>query len=120
MMAVLLQMAQGAWAQDAPTAEPSQTLTEIRKGSECTVYSFNYPSVSATGNPTVLSSALFVWTPAKRRETDSIESLHIFSHITITADEERLTATEGVSKEQNLLILLPSRSYSSILGGGTG
>lgn len=117
VLAGLLLMAQGAWAQDAPTAEPSQTLTEIRQGNECTVYAFNYPSVSATGMPTVLSSALFVWTPAKRQETDSIESLHIFSHITITADEERLTTTDGVSKEQNLLILLPSRSYSSILGG---
>ena len=117
MAVVLGAVGQGAWAQDAVNAEPSQTLTEIRKGSECTVYAFNYPSVSATGKPTVLSSALFVWTPASRQETDSIESLHILSHITITADYERLTTTEGLSKEQNLLMLLPSRSYSSILGG---
>jgi hypothetical protein len=119
MMAVLLQMAQGAWAQDAPTAEPSQTLTEIRKGSECTVYSFNYPSVSATGNPTVLSSALFVWTPAKRRETDSIESLHIFSHITIASDNERPSTTAtGVSEEQNLLQFLPGRTYTNYMPDG--
>ena len=59
-MAALLMMAQGAWAQDAtnsakaPAVEPSQTLTEISKVSSCTVYTFNYPSVSATGEPTVL------------------------------------------------------------------
>lgn len=48
MLATLL-LAQGAWAQ---TVEPSQTLTEITKMGSCTVYSFNYPSVSATGNST--------------------------------------------------------------------
>ena len=36
IMAVLLLMAQGVWA----TAEPSQTLTEIRKMGECTVYAY--------------------------------------------------------------------------------
>ena len=113
IMAVLLLMAQGAWA----TAEPSQTLTEIRKSGDCTVYSFNYPSVSATGQPIILSSALFAWTPADRQTTDSIESLHIFSHITITADVECLTTTSGLSKEQSLLLFLPGRSYNYPLGG---
>ena len=117
MMAALLLMVQGAWAQKVTTVEPSQTLTEIRKGGECTVYAFNYPSVSATGEKTVLSSALFAWTPADRQTTDSIESLHIFSHITITADEERLTTTSGLSKEQSLLLMLPGRQYASFMGG---
>ena len=114
VMAALLLMAQGAWAQ---TVEPSQTLTEIRKMGECTVCSFNYPSVSAMGQSIVLSSALFAWTPADRQETDSIESLHIFSHITITADEECLTTTSGNSKEQNLLLFLPGRQYNYPFGG---
>lgn len=70
-MVALLLMVEGAWAQ---TVEPSQTLTEITKMGSCTVYSFNYPSVSATGKPTVLSSALFAWTPSDRQETDSIET----------------------------------------------
>ena len=116
-MAVLLLIAQGAWAQDGVRVEPSQTLTEIRKSGECTVYAFNYPSVSATGKPMVLSSALFAWTPAERQPTDSIESLHIFSHITITSDEERLTSTSGVSKEQSLLLALPGRQYVGLMGG---
>jgi hypothetical protein len=116
IMAALLLMAQGAWAQES-TEEPSLTLTEIRKMGDCTVYAFNYPSVSATGQSTVLSSALFAWTPASRQETDSIESLHIFSHITITNDDERLTTTKELSKEQNLLLFLPGREYNYPLGG---
>lgn len=117
MMAALLLFTQGAWADDAVTVEPSQTLTEIRKSGDCTVYSFNYPSVSSTGEKTVLSSALFAWTPSDRQTTDSIESLHIFSHITITADEERLTTTNRLSKEQNMLLFLPGRQYASFMGG---
>ena len=82
--AALLVVSQVSLAQDAVSVEPSQGLTEIRQMGECTVYAFNYPSVSATGEATVLSSALFAWTPLDRQTTDSIESLHIYSHITIT------------------------------------
>ena len=69
IIVALLLVVPGAWAQDA---EPSVKLTEIANMGNCTVYSFNYPSVSATGKPTVLSSALFAWTPADRQPTDSI------------------------------------------------
>ena len=103
----------------APTVEPSLTLTEITKMGSCTVYSFNYPSVSATGKPTVLSSALFAWTPENIQETDSIESLHIFSHITIASDDERPTTTAtGVSEEQGLLQFLPGRTYTNYMPDG--
>jgi len=115
-MAALLQMTQGAWAQ---MAEPSLTLTEITKMGNCTVYSFNYPSVSATGKPTILSSALFAWTPTDRQPTDSIESLHIFSHITIASDNERPTTTAlGMSEEQGLLQFLPGRTYTNFMPDG--
>ena len=79
----------------AQTVEPSQTLTEIVKKKDCTVFTFNYPSVSAAGEETVLSSALFAWTPSDRQEAGGIESLHIYSHITVTADKERLPDYEG-------------------------
>ena len=69
------------WVATAQAIEPSQTLTKIRKEGDCTVYTFNYPTVNEAGEPTVLSSALFAWTPTSRQETDSIESLHIFCHI---------------------------------------
>lgn len=115
-MVALLLVVPGAWAQDA---EPSVKLTEIAKMGNCTVYSFNYPSVSATGKPTVLSSALFAWTPADRQPTDSIESLHIFSHITIASDNERPSTTAtGVSEEQSLLQFLPGRTYTNYMPDG--
>lgn len=115
LFALLCMVVQGAWAQN--DAEPSQTLTEIRKMGNCTVYSFNYPSVSAMGKPTVLSSALFAWTPSDRQTTDSIESLHILSHFTITSDDERPSTTKEMSKEQNLLLFLPDRQYANPMGG---
>lgn len=116
VMIALLLMTQGAWAQKA---ESSSSLTEITKMGNCTVYSFNYPSVSATGELTVLSSALFAWTPTDRQETDSIESLHIFCHITIASDNERPSSTaKGVSQEQGLLQFLPGRTYTNYMPDG--
>jgi len=103
------------WVATAQAIEPSQTLTKIRKEGDCTVYTFNYPTVNEAGEPTVLSSALFAWTPTSRQETDSIESLHIFCHITITADYERPSTNEGFSKEQSMLLFLPGRKYGNIL-----
>ena len=101
----------------AQTVEPSQTLTRLGKSDDCTVYTFNYPSVNAAGEPTTLSSALFAWTPSKRQSNDSIESLHIYCHITITADRERPSTNEAFSKEQSLLVFLPGRKYGNILTG---
>ncbi len=74
----LLVMQQEIRAQQSGGAVPSETLTQIASADNSTVYSFNYPSVNAHGEPVVLSSALFAWTPADRQETDSIESLHIY------------------------------------------
>lgn len=100
--------------------EPSQTLTEITHSDNCVVYSFNYPSVSATGEPTVLSSALVAWTPRDRQTTDSIESLHILSHITIAKDDERPSSTVyGKSTEQAMLLFMPNREYDRTTGEET-
>ena len=107
----------GCCVATAQTVEPSQTLTKIMKIGDCSVYSFNYPSVNAAGEQTTLSSALFAWTPSKRQTTDSIESLHIFCHITITADYERPSTVEGFSKERSLIQFLPDRRYGNILTG---
>lgn len=99
------------------TVQPSETLTELLKNKNCTVYSFNYPSVNAAGEATVLSSALFAWTPERRHKNDSIESLHIYCHITITFDEQRPSTTSGLSKEQILLMFFPGREYGTFLDG---
>ena len=104
------------WAAgSAQTVQPSETLTKLSKKNSCTLYSFNYPSVNAAGEPTVLSSALYVWTPLLKFKTDSIESLHIFCHITIFSDEQRPTTTSGSSREQTLLMAFPGRDYGNIL-----
>ena len=99
----------------AQTVLPSESLTELSKSNGCTAYSFNYPSVNAAGEPTVLSSALFVWTPLWKLKKDSIESVHMFCHITITADIQRPTTTVTYSKEHPLLMAFPGRDYGSIL-----
>ncbi len=95
------------WAQGA---EPSQQLTQLLMPGTSTVYYFSYPTVNSAGEPIVLSSALIAWTPDDRQQTDSIESVHIYSHATIGSDEERPTST-GFSKEQIVLQTMPRRSY---------
>jgi hypothetical protein len=112
-------MQQGIRAQQGGGALPSETLTQIASADNCTVYSFNYPSVNVQGEPIVLSSALFAWTPSDRQDTDSIESLHIYCHITITANYARPSTTERFSQEQGLLEAMPGRTYGSASSGGS-
>ena len=95
------------WAQNV---EPSEQLTQLLMRGTSTVFYYNYPSVNSAGERIVLSSALIAWTPTDRRDTDSIESVHIYSHATIGADEERPTST-GFSKEQMVLQSMPKRHY---------
>ena len=99
------------WAQ----AEPSEQLMRLHLPGTSTVYTFNYPTVNSAGDPIVLSSALIAWTPTDRQEGDSIESVHIYSHATIGADEER-PSTKGFSKEQLMLEMLPRRTYGGAFG----
>ena len=100
-----------SWAQNA---EPSERLERLLMPGTSTVYYFNYPTVNCAGERIVLSSALIAWTPTDRQETDSIETVHVYSHATIGSDEERPTST-GLSKEQIMLQTLPRRSYESYL-----
>lgn len=97
--------------QRAQGAEPSESLTRLLEPGTSTVYYFNYPTVNASGERIVLSSALVAWTPDDRQQSDSIETVHVYSHATIGADEERPTST-GFSKEQIVLQTLPRRTYA--------
>ena len=83
IITLLSSFASGAWA-----AEVSDSLKFLKILNESTTYIFNYPSKNAAGEDVVLSSALFAWTPKEPKETDAIESLHIYNHFTITSDEE--------------------------------
>lgn len=99
------------WAQQA---EPSEKLTRLFDPGSSTIYTFNYPTVNTAGERIVLSSALVAWTPDEREASDSIESIHIYSHATIGSDEERPTS-QGFSKEQIMLQTLPRRNYNELL-----
>ena len=112
MAATLLLMAQGAWSQ------ASESLTFVKKINWTSLYTFNYPSVNAQGEEVVLSSALVAWTPDDRQTDDGIESVHIFSHITITSDEERPSTTTGGSTERSAMMAISGREYGPFWGEG--
>ena len=91
-------------------AEVSENLTQVYKSSAARFYSYNYPSKNAEGEDVVLSSMLIAWSPSKPSNTDSIESLHIYSHYTITANKECPTASEN-TQDRMLFGFLVKDSY---------
>ena len=94
-----------AWA-----AEVSDSLKELNRIAQAVTYTYNYPSKNAAGEDVVLSSALVAWSPEEPKETDSIESLHIYSHFTITADHE-CPSSELNLKERALFAVLLKDDY---------
>ena len=94
----------------AQVAEVSENLTQVYKSTSARFYSFNYPSKDATGQDVVLSSMLIAWSPITSSSTDSIESLHIYSHYTITADKECLTSSKNL-QDRLLFGTLVKSSY---------
>lgn len=94
----------------AQVAEVSDSLVQIYKSSDARFYTFNYPSKSASGEDVVLSSLLIAWMPSKPATTDSIESLHIYSHYTITADKECPTSNQN-SQDRLLFSMLVKGKY---------
>ncbi len=87
LFALLCVVVQGSWAQEltpSTALEPYITTLGNRM-----VYKFNYPSTSATGDPIVLSSLLCCWAPTTPPEEDAaIESVHLYSHYTVTANSQ--------------------------------
>ena len=106
MIALLSSFASGAWA-----AEISDSLKYLKILNEATTYVFNYPSKNAAGEDIVLSSALVAWTPKEPKETDAIESLHIYSHFTITSDNECPSSNLNL-KELALFGILLKEKYA--------
>jgi len=94
--------------------KPSDSLEIVQKQGDCTTFAFNYPTHDAAGEDIILSSALMAWTPNERQDVDSIEALHIYSHITLTSDEER-PSTPDFSEEMLVLELLIGRYYDGRL-----
>ena len=98
----------------------SQRLKFERKEylSQATTYSFEYPTKSYTGEDILLSATLTAWTPATPTESDKIESVHIYNHITITADRECSTSslTQGDTQELNMLKTICLEDYGTRVG----
>lgn len=94
----------------AQVAKVSDSLSVAYKSSDLVFYTFNYPSVNVAGEEVVLSSSLVAWMPEEPNEADSIESLHIYSHFTITADNECPTSDLNL-KERVIFSLLAKGTY---------
>ena len=112
MLALLCVVVQGSWAQEAAPStalEPYITTLGNRM-----VYKFNYPSTSATGEPIVLSSLLCCWAPETPPEDDAaIESVHLYSHFTVTANSQCPTsATTATADFIVLASLFEGYEYS--------
>jgi len=106
LSALLSCLVSSVWA-----AEVSDSLKYSHITGLATTYTFNYPSKNAAGEDIVLSSSLVVWTPDHPQETDSIESLHIYSHFTITSDDE-CPSSEYNIKENALFTVLLKGEYA--------
>lgn len=110
-IALICTMVQGVWAQ---TPTPSSELEKCFTMSNRMVYRFNYPSTSVTGEPVVLSSLLACWAPSEPEEGDAIESVHLYSHYTITDNSQCPTSYTVKSADfAALSILFEGGPYDS-------
>ena len=105
-----------SWAK-AQVTEPSDSLKQVYKSSDALFYTFNYPSKSATGEDVILSSLLVAWMPKAPATTDSIESLHIYSHYTITANKDCPTSDQN-AQDRLLFGMLVKGNYGMGLNAG--
>ncbi len=96
----------------AQAADVSETLqkTDVTSIENVVSYRFNYPSVSVTGEPVVLSAQLIAWNPADPKATDAIETVHIYNHHTVTSDAECPTA-ETTPNDIHVLMALTRGTY---------
>ena len=106
LSALLSCLVSNVWA-----AEVSDSLKYSYTVGLAKTYTFNYLSKNAAGEDIVLSSSLVAWTPDEPQETDSIESVHIYSHFTITSDAECPTSDYNL-KEKALFALLLKGDYA--------
>ena len=101
---LLCAMVQTTWAQ---TATPSTDLElYITALDNRKIYKFNYPSTSVTGEPVVLSSLLGCWAPATSPEGAAIESVHMYSHYTVTANSQCPTSATSTTADLVVLSIL--------------
>ncbi len=99
-------------ASSAQAVEVSDKLTFVKQVSNAALYTFNYPTKSASGEDVILSSVLMAWNPKDYKEGDQIETVHIYSHFTVTAQKECPTSIgENTTSEQQMVINTLKRNY---------
>ena len=99
-------------ASSALAVEVSEKLTFVKQVSNAAIYTFNYPTQSASGEDVILSSVLMAWHPKDYKEGDQIETVHIYSHYTVTAQKECPTSIgENTTSEQQMVIYTLKRNY---------
>ena len=104
LLALLCVVVQGSWAQEptpSTALEPYITTLNNRM-----VYKFNYPSTSVTGEPVVLSSLLCCWAPTSPEADAGIESVHLYSHYTVTANSQCPTSATTATADFMVLASL--------------
>lgn len=85
---------------------------------EAAVYTFEYPTKSASGEDMLMSATLMAWVPDQRQSDDKIESVHLYCHYTVTANREcpAFSGTNGATMEQTMLKIILRRDFGSIAG----
>lgn len=111
IITLMCTMVQGMWALAlTPSTELEQYLTMSNR----MIYRFNYPSTSVTGEPVVLSSLLACWAPSAPEAGDAIESVHMYSHYTVSANSQCPTSSTLESADlMALSILFEGGSYDA-------
>lgn len=74
--------------------------------------SYAYPSVDCNGNEIMLSSALVAWKPAPQDTVETLKSVIIGCHITITADDQCPTQILGSIQAGDAMVMasLPNQA----------
>lgn len=73
---------------------------------------YSYPSIDENGNPVTLSSALVAWKPTDQDSVETIKSVVVGCHITITSNRGCPTSAIGSFQTGDAMIMasLPNQS----------
>ena len=103
---------------DGLQGSESLKLEKIENANEVAIYSFEYPTKSASGEYMLMSATLMAWTPKQRLAEDKIESVHLYCHYTVSSNNEcpAFSATNEATVEQTMLKLILERDFGTVSG----
>ena len=91
--------------------EPEYQILKLSDSKSITCL-YSYPSVDENGNPITLSSALVAWKPADDDSVETIKSVIVGCHITITSNKECPTSALGSFQSGDAVVMasLPTQA----------